>query len=91
MSWKSVDYCANNSLTFKQFAERLRQEAGEEIREHIKRALQIVYSRPLQENEIDQCVAAVNDLMAKHSLNEEEAMDRFSLLALNLNEFLYLD
>jgi len=75
----------------KQFAERLRQEAGEEIREQIKRALQIVYSRPLQENEIDQCVAAVNDLMAKHSLNEEEAMNRFSLLALNLNEFLYLD
>ena len=75
----------------KQFAERLRQEAGEEIREQIKRALQIVYSRPLQENEIDQCVNAVNDLMAKHSLNEEEAMDRFSLLALNLNEFLYLD
>ena len=75
----------------KQFANRLRQEAGEDIREQIKRALQIVYSRPLQENEIDQCVAAVNDLMAKHSLNEEEAMNRFSLLALNLNEFLYLD
>jgi hypothetical protein len=29
--------------------------------------------------------------MAKHNLNEKEAMDRFSLLALNLNEFLYLD
>jgi hypothetical protein len=75
----------------KQFAQRLREEAGEQIREQIKRALQIVYSRPLQQTEIDNCVAAVNDLMAKHNLNEKEAMDRFSLLALNLNEFLYLD
>ena len=75
----------------KQFAQRLREEAGEQIGEQIKRALQIVYSRPLQQTEIDKCVAAVNDLIAKHNLNEKEAMDRFSLLALNLNEFLYLD
>lgn len=75
----------------KQFAQRLREEAGEQIGEQIKRALQIVYSRPLKQTEIDKCVAAVNDLIAKHNLNEKEAMDRFSLLALNLNEFLYLD
>jgi len=75
----------------KEFAERLQREAGEDIRKQIKRALQIAYSRPIQENEIEQCVDAVNDLMTKHNLKEKEAMTRFSLLALNLNEFLYLD
>ena len=75
----------------KQFAQRLREEVGDDIREQIKRALQILYSRPLEQTEIDQCVAAMKDLMAKHNLNETEALNRFSLLALNLNEFLYLD
>ena len=75
----------------KEFAERLQREAGEDIRKQIKRALQIVYSRPVQEVEIDQCLVAVYDLMTKHNLKEKEAMTRFSLLALNLNEFLYID
>jgi len=75
----------------KQFAQRLRDEAGEDTREQINRALQIVYSRSVKKNEIDQCLEAVNDLISKHNLSEKEALERFSLLALNLNEFLYLD
>ena len=57
----------------------------------LKGLLQIVYSRPVKEVEIDQCLAAVENLMTKHNLKEKEAINRFSLLALNLNEFLYLD
>ena len=75
----------------KLFAERLREQAGNNIRKQIKNALQIVYARPVKQNEIDQCLEAVNDLISKHNLSEHEALERFSLLALNLNEFLYLD
>jgi hypothetical protein len=33
----------------------------------------------------------MKNMKNKFSLSEEEALDRFALLALNLNEFVYLD
>ena len=33
----------------------------------------------------------IKDMKNKFNLSEEEALDRFALLALNLNEFVYLD
>ena len=65
---------------------------------HVRKVFQdlLIYIRWLswQENTMVSIItkeSAMKDLMAKHNLNETEALNRFSLLALNLNEFLYLD
>jgi hypothetical protein len=75
----------------KSFADRLRTEAGKEPNKQVQHALKLVFSRSPQKDEISAGVEMIKNIKNKFSLSEEEALDRFALLALNLNEFVYLD
>ena len=75
----------------KSFANRLRTEAGKEPKKQVEHALKLVFSRSPQKNEINAGLEMIENMKNKFSLSGEEALDRFALLALNLNEFVYLD
>ena len=75
----------------KSFANRLRTEAGKETKKQVEHALKLVFSRSPQNNEINAGLEMMKIMKNKFSLSGEEALDRFALLALNLNEFVYLD
>ncbi|MFL2938372.1 MAG: PSD1 and planctomycete cytochrome C domain-containing protein [Opitutales bacterium] len=75
----------------KSFANRLRTEAGKEPKKQVEHALKLVFSRSPQKNEINAGLEMMKIMKNKFSLSGEEALDRFALLALNLNEFVYLD
>ena len=75
----------------KSFANRLRTEAGEEPNKQVEHALKLVFSRNPKADEIGAGVEMIKNMKDKFNLSNEEALDRFALLALNLNEFVYLD
>lgn len=71
-------------------SERLTREAGTETEAQVKLALQLVTQRPPHREEVARGIALVERL-AKDGESRDEALRRFCLLALNLNEFVYLD
>ena len=75
----------------KSFADRLRKEVGKDPIKQVEHALKLVFSRNPKTNEIDSGVEMIKNMKKKFNLSAEEALDRFALLALNLNEFVYLD
>ena len=75
----------------KTFAERIRKEAGEDPSKQIAFALKLILSRTPSNDEIKAAINMLEDIKVSAELSEKDALDRFALLALNLNEFLYLD
>jgi hypothetical protein len=73
------------------FAERLRKELGDDLTAQIRRGLHLVLQRPPQEREITLCRRTCERLKTELNLPEHTALQRFALIALNLNEFIYLD
>jgi hypothetical protein len=71
-------------------AERLQREAGSELPDQVRLALQLVTQRPPQADEVSRSVALIEQLV-KSGERRDDALRRFCLLALNLNEFVYLD
>ena len=69
----------------------LREQAPGDPAKQIRFGLQEAFSRKAQQDEIDHCLALIKKLKADHGLNEQKALERFCLLVLNLNEFIYLD
>lgn len=59
--------------------------------EHVRLALERVLQRRPEKSEIDQGVELINTLQKKHQMSERDARRYFCLVALNLNEFMYLD
>jgi len=72
-------------------AANLREQAGANPADQIRLGLQTAFSRQAQQDEIDHCLALLDELKGEHGLSEEKALERFCLLVLNLNEFIYLD
>ena len=72
-------------------ADRLRKEVKTGVRDQVARGLSLVTCRPARKDEIDHCVGMIETFEKEHGLSAEDALDRFCLLALNLNEFVYLD
>jgi hypothetical protein len=72
------------------FAERLRREAGPAPASQVKLALQLVTQRPARSEEIDRGLRLIEQLQ-RDGESAESALRRFCLLALNLNEFVYID
>lgn len=64
---------------------------GGDLRTRIAAGLEQVLQRPAGEAELDELVSFHEALCSQSGLSPEEALDRVALLALNLNEFLYLD
>jgi hypothetical protein len=73
------------------FAERLRAGSGNTLEERVRTGLRLVTQREPLDDEVAHCVSLVGRLQSEQGLSEEQAMERFALVALNLNEFVYLD
>lgn len=73
------------------FAEGLKKEAGNQEKARVTLALYKVMQRQPTPQEVERAEKFLADLRSKDSLNPEEAFRRFCLLALNLNEFVYLN
>jgi hypothetical protein len=75
----------------KVFAQSVHQEAGGQDAAQVRFALRRVMQREPTQAEIQRGVSFLSELRNKDHLAPEEALRRFCLLALNLNEFVYLD
>jgi len=72
------------------FADRLRSEAGPSRAEQARRGLSLATSRKPDTGEVERAVAFMNEL-EENGTPSDQVLDRFALLVLNLNEFIYLD
>ena len=75
----------------RRFAERIRREAGESVEAQIRQGLRLVLQREATPSEVALCQKTVALLQSQHQLTQQTALQRFALLALKLNEFIYLD
>ena len=73
------------------FAASVKQEAGSEAAAQVRAALKRVCQRDPKQQEIDRGVKFIKAMIDVDKLSPEESLRRFCLLALNLNEFVYLD
>ena len=73
------------------FAERLRRERPNDLRAQMERGLELVTGRQATEDEVSSCVSFTERLRKQDGLDDAALLSRFALLALNLNELIYLD
>lgn len=72
-------------------ADRLRREVGEDPAQQVRYALQLVTQREPTDDEIERGLRLMRDFEQADALPREQSLQAFCLLALNLNEFVYLD
>ena len=72
-------------------AARVRKEAGTDIGKQVKLALRLVTSREPTIDEVGRAMKLLTDLTESEAVPADRAMDYVCLVALNLNEFVYLD
>jgi mono/diheme cytochrome c family protein len=75
----------------KVFAEDLRRTAGTDPAAQVRLALRRVTQREPTAQEVERGVEFLANLRTRHRLAAEEALRSLCLLALNLNEFIYLN
>ncbi|MCB9951087.1 MAG: PSD1 domain-containing protein [Planctomycetaceae bacterium] len=73
------------------FSKFLKEQAGDKIDAQVAVALERVTQRKPTQQEIDWGLKLIGDLQSEHKQSPELALKNFCLLALNLNEFIYLD
>jgi len=73
------------------FAKRLTRAESTEAKTQVAQALHLATRRTPTAVEIDDGLRLIQNLKAKATLDDSQALQRFCLLVLNLNEFLYLD
>ena len=73
------------------FANRMRWEGGVTIEDRVRFGLRLVLCREPELSEIQQALTFMQELQQHEGVSAEVALDRFALLALNLNEFIFLD
>ena len=71
-------------------AQRLKNEVGEAVENRVKLALRLVTDRTPTDAEVSRGVKLINDLQ-KQGVTADESLATFCLVALNLDEFIYLD
>lgn len=69
----------------------LGQDAGARGAEHVRTVLHRIFQRTPNSEEIDRGLRMIERLTERHGLDPAEAVKHFCLMALNLNEFVYLD
>ena len=72
-------------------AKRLAKVVPGDAKAQVTRALRLATSRKPTGEEVDDGLELIHGLKAEAKLDDSEALQRFCLLVLNLNEFLYLD
>ena len=73
------------------FANRMRWEGGVTVEDRVRFGLRLVLCREPEPTEIQQALTFMRELQQHEGVSAEVALDRFALLALNLNEFIFLD
>jgi hypothetical protein len=73
------------------FAKRLRTETGADVYQQVALGYRLALNREPDQKMIQRGVALIEALKTKHELSAEKALEQFCLVALNLNEFVYLD
>jgi Protein of unknown function (DUF1553) len=73
------------------FAERLRKEAPGDVAAQVRRAIRLTTNRQPDDAEVKNDMAFVQNLQTKYALTDSAALRQYCLLALNTNEFIYLD
>jgi hypothetical protein len=73
------------------FAERLQRESANDLPAQVRRAIRLTTGRLPIDDEVKKDLAFIRDMQTKHKLTETGALKQYCLLALNTNEFIYLD
>lgn len=73
------------------FADRLKKEAGNDLKAQVRLGLYLATSRQPTDAEIRRGVTLIETLVREDKLGDERALQAFCLVVLNLNEFMYLD
>ena len=73
------------------FANRMRWEGGVTVEDRVRFGLRLVLCREPIPTEVQQALTFMQELQQHEGVSSEVALDRFALLALNLNEFVFLD
>ncbi len=71
-------------------AGRVRHEAGGSLAARVKRVLELVTDREPSPGEVERGVGLMTDLQ-RDGIDADQALETFCLVALNLDEFIYLD
>ena len=71
-------------------AEKLRT-MDDDPEQQVRTGLALTFQREPTEDEVRQCLNFMESLKSESGLDDSAALDRFALLALNLNELIYLD
>ena len=72
------------------FAKRL-QDSAKTPKEQVREAFRVALCREPKASEVEAGVAMIEDIRKSSGISETEALERFALLTLNLNEFVFLD
>ncbi|MEM7477275.1 MAG: DUF1553 domain-containing protein [Planctomycetota bacterium] len=70
---------------------RIKLEVGDDLAAQTRRALELCISREPLDEDVDELMALTNRLVNEHNLEQSKAREAMCLVALNLNQFLYLD
>ncbi len=64
---------------------------GAGLADNLKSAIELAYSRPANNGEIQRAIKRIGTLREKFGLSEQQAFREYCLVLLNSNEFIYLD
>ncbi|MEK6249893.1 MAG: DUF1553 domain-containing protein, partial [Planctomycetales bacterium] len=84
----------NGSFTNAQaqfLAERARREHADDPPDQVRRILELVWQRPVTDKEVKKGLQLIGQFEEKDGASPEQALTNFALLAINSNEFIYLD
>jgi len=73
------------------FADRLRRESTDDLSAQVRRAIRLTTGHVPKEDEVKRDFAFIKNLESKGKLSERDALKHYCLLAVNTNEFIYLD
>ncbi len=79
------------NLAAKEFVKRLNKDAPNDLNKQIARAIKLTTGRTATDKEIQKDAKFIQELRTKYKLSDEESLRQYCLLALNTNEFMYLD
>ncbi len=71
--------------------ERLQRDVGNDLEAQVSRALELCTASQPQQNDVMELVDLVGRLQEDHELSDQQARRAMCLVALNLNQFLYVE
>ena len=74
-----------------QFAERLQHDHPNDLDAQIRQSIWLACQRSATEDDLERGRVLIHSLKTEHGLNDEQALDLYALMILNLNELMYLD